>query len=572
MENKQEEFDLPMLTKAGIVAIPSLPILGIDAIAQGGPTPIALSVFALALLASKSPGIVRKAGENERFLLALERSPIWLERLDTMTRGYFSKRIAFLKKGVPVAKNHEVLAREVLPEMEALQPKPNMSGAIFPRYEEDKTLKLGGVLATGQRFEPHINAILGKGAIIAGGQDAGKSNLTGLIAACAGKCYMSLVVFDLKGEFYTLTEVVPNGVRAGHPSFAEEAGDGYYSLTVENAREFAEIIMVYGFQAIIDIPSYNGNNDEIAEVMAVLLNGLMDWSQQQAEQDRLPCLVITDEAHNFLPESRNLSAMRMTKDNYDLLQSAYSRMANTGRSYGYTLVMATQRIANIAKWSIANLRIKVIMAHAEKNDLDRCEEEVGKDVANRETVKTLEQGCGIVVGFTKEPYIVKFDKQPARHVSHTPMIERSHQRHKHTEAPCLSRVLATRTPGTNRSERVRYVKDDDYEFFQTRQRRASEYAPSSDERSTEPRIPAAQPEARSANAYGLRPASLPAERTGHFTARIPADLQNYYELYEPGIGLRDLGNLWHVNKDTAGKIKRRLLDYKLISPDGAKLV
>src|SRR5690242_19296736 len=96
-------------------------------------------------------------------------------------------------------------------------------------------------------------------------------------------------------------------------------------------------------------------------------------------------------------------------------------MGNAGRSFGYTLIMATQRLPNIAKWSIANLQNKVILAHAEKNDLDSCEEETG-GLVKRDVIKGLKQGTGVVIGFTGEPVIVQFDKQLARHVSVTPKV------------------------------------------------------------------------------------------------------------------------------------------------------
>ena len=410
-----------------------------------------------------------------------------------------------------------------------------ITAPVFPIYPANKTLRLGRVLQTGQRFDPHINMLLGKGAVVAGAQGAGKSNLTGLCAAGAGACGMSLVIFDLKRESYPLMEVLPNGMRAGHPSFLAEADRRYFPLTVQTASQFARLVMEGICQAIIDIPSYRGHYDEVAQVIAAVLGALMDWSERQQEGDRLPCLVITDEAHNFLPERTNLSSMVMRPESFDLMKQAYSRMINTGRSYGYTMLMATQRIANIAKWAIANLYIKVILAHTEKNDLDRCEEEVGKDVADRALVKRLEQGTGIVVGLTKEPCLVRFDRQPVLNCSRTPLIERSHQQGSRAVRPHLTEVLATVTsmagvePAAT-SERAPHLS---FTF--------------------PPSVPR-RPTATSTNAAP----------TGGFTATLPGSLRRARELYRPGMSHRDLARVMGLDKETAIELMRQLKTRRLI--------
>ena len=289
-----------------------------------------------------------------------------------------------------------------------------------------KVLHLGYNVETHERFTPHINQFLGRGALIAGSQGTGKSNLIGLLATSCGECSMPLVVIDYKGEFYPLCETLPNGIRAGHPSMREDVDGGFFGLTVESASELAALVMETPFQVIIDIPSYHGNNDSMARALAAFLHALMDYAVKvrRSGTEPWPCVVVTDEAHHFVPQMQNLSglAMRNPKESFGTLMSAYSRMANTGRSFGYTLVMATQRLPNIAKWSIANLHNKFILAHAEKNDLDACVAETG-GLIDREDIKHLPIGTGIVLGFTKEPCRVQFDAQP-HHVSTTPGIER----------------------------------------------------------------------------------------------------------------------------------------------------
>lgn len=303
-----------------------------------------------------------------------------------------------------------------------------------------------GKLAAGQKYLMHINGLLGNGGLVAGCQGAGKSNLLGLLAHGASKCGVGVLIIDYKGEFWPVIDVVDIGVRAGHPDLAAEVGEQYFVLTPGTAPDFVDMFMTFsdqGFVAVIDVPSYGGEVNLLAETLTLVLNELMNWSQRQKPADRLPCLVLTDEAHNFVPEQPNRSGLRMARPQFDALQSAYTRILNAGRSYGFTAVMATQRLTNIAKWSISNLQVKVIMRHTEKNDLDRCEEEAG-DIANRATVKNLPQGSGIVIGLSPDAQIVAFKKQPARHISVTPQIERVHERRgREIVKPRFSRVLAS---------------------------------------------------------------------------------------------------------------------------------
>ncbi len=312
-----------------------------------------------------------------------------------------------------------------------------------PEQQYQTLIELGKI--GNQQYLMHINGLLGAGALIAGCQGAGKSNLLGLLSHGASKCGVGVLIIDYKGEFYPVLDVVDIGVRAGHPDLAAEAGDRYYVLTPSTAPDFADMFLTFsdqGFVAVIDVPSYGGEVNLLAETLALVLNNLMDWSQRQKPADRLPCLVITDEAHNFVPEQPSRSGLRMAKPQFDALQSAYTRILNAGRSYGFTAVMATQRLTNIAKWSISNLQVKVIMRHTEKNDLDRCEEEAG-EVANRATVKAMPKGSGIVIGLSPDPQIVAFKKQPAEHISVTPQIERVHERRDQPVVrPRFSRVLA----------------------------------------------------------------------------------------------------------------------------------
>lgn len=290
-------------------------------------------------------------------------------------------------------------------------------------FREDELLRLGYLVQSGNdaRFDPHMDLLLGRGLIVAGVQGMGKSNIAALVMESASRCDMPVVMFDLKREYHTIGDVAPNAIRAGHESL-EGSIRGYFVLSEATTDEFAHLVMSGKHQAIIDLPSYGDDLNVCAKVMAALLKSLMAWSKAQGEDDRLPCLVMLDEAQVFLPQDQTLSPLN--RDTLITVQAAFWQMCNMGRSMGYTMCFFTQSIANLQKWAIKNCQCKVVGIHVEKNDLDRCVEEVDPELVTREQIKTMPKGVGVVIGFTPSQILVKFDKRLSRHVSNTPNVAR----------------------------------------------------------------------------------------------------------------------------------------------------
>ncbi|HZU03982.1 MAG TPA: hypothetical protein VFA10_30245 [Ktedonobacteraceae bacterium] len=307
----------------------------------------------------------------------------------------------------------------------------------------------------GKRFDPPFNQLFGRGALFTGTQGAGKSNLIALTVISAARNDIPVFLVDYKNEFYTLRDVLPNVVLCGHPSFAQHAGSPYYPLTKDDAAEFAAAIMENGWQAIFNVRSYRHDLDEMAEVLAAMLRAIVDWTLEQDDQEdgdapRIPGLVITDEAHNMVPEKPELSALPIEAKSFKLLKKAYVDVANAGRSFGLTMIMATQRLANIAKWSVANLQIQVIMRQDLINDIERCKEYVGAEQIK--VLPDLPAGKGFVKGLSKSPMLVQFDEQEARHVSKTPDLSNLKKRYHNKKRLPPGRVLSRRIEGTNEYE------------------------------------------------------------------------------------------------------------------------
>ena len=308
-------------------------------------------------------------------------------------------------------------------DTEPLENEQKNEQVVFPLYPQDERLSLGYLANVGRlaRFDPHMDMLLGKGLIVAGVQGMGKSNIAALVLESASRCDMPAVMFDLKREFHTIVDVAPNAIRAGHESLAGSI-PGYFVLSAQNADEFAHMVMTGKHQAIIDLQSYGGSLTEAAKIITAVLNSFLAWAKAQGEDNCFPCLMMLDEAQMFLPQNPQLSTL--SAETINTLQAAFFQMCNMGRSLGYTMCFFTQSIANLQKWAIRNCQRKVVGIHVEKNDLDRCEEEVDETVATREQIKTMPEGVGVVIGFTPAQQLVKFDKRVSRHVSNTPGVAR----------------------------------------------------------------------------------------------------------------------------------------------------
>ncbi len=430
-------------------------------------------------------------------------------------------------------------APDQVPPRQAVQGHLWTEPDVCDQGDSDELLHLGVVLPSGRLLRPHVNRLLGEGLFVAGNMGAGKTNLAALLAEQMGACYVPSIIFDLKREYGSLPGVLPTAIRAGHPRYAGEAGPGYYELTMDTASAFVASVMEQGFQAVVDLGSYQVI-DAMGLIIAEVIDALMAWSQEQPDEERPPCFVFLDEAHHFLPERTNLT--QLDRNIHVRLQKSFFRVCNLGRSYGYTMAFCTQRIANIAKWVIANCQVKVIMRHALDIDLDRCCEEVNKTVATREDIERLAPGMGIVIGLADRQFVAQFDRRASYHPSQTPKVNRAHLRYRDRRLPPLAQSPAGQ-PAL---------------------------------REVIPQPPAVDAQPRRLPVTGDVPkavkppaASVPSQR---FTAGLSPELQTAYEAWQEGMSLRDFGRALGVSKDTAGKLLQRLKDKKAVDVVGRKLL
>jgi Helicase HerA, central domain len=368
------------------------------------------------------------------------------EILDRVIPGRYARRLQELPPAAPAPQQragglarlfspHRHVEEEEEAEPEEETPAPETApetGApqrLFPLYHERETLRLGKVVKTGQRFDPHFNELLGKGIISSAVMGSGKSMANGLIIERAALAGMPAVVFDHKGEYASITELdFAKGLRVGADSTFDFCLTGSSPETLEvYAYDLVRKIIEGRYQAVIDLPSYGLGWIERARIVSAVGKALMAYSAHRQRHGILliPTLVVLDEAQLYLPENIKYLPSE-AKNNLDVLSdlnNAFFAMASNGRSNGYTTIISTPSLTYVAKAFIKSSQIYFFLRHSEKNDLDECMRMLDPYVT-RQQMETMPIGCGVVKGFTPTPLIVRFDTKKSRDLAQTPMLER----------------------------------------------------------------------------------------------------------------------------------------------------
>lgn len=569
-ENQEEKSQVQFSfgQKAAVFAPAALTAIGAD-VALHAPLPLAAAGLVGAFfLAKKSPEIYG-ALRGYAPLPEIKAKPVSERKPGEWTLGdrLMGRHLQEPSQADEPAPQ-EIEEPEDVPTQRMKQPV----AALFDNYPEDETLRLGRVLATGERFEPHIDGLFGKGLIASAVQGSGKSTLNRVIIEQAGKCGVPVVVFDHKGEYAPITDLpFVQGMRAGSDVLQANIGPSCFRLIPENADKFVARVMENRSQAIIDLPSYGDGWLERAEIVAAVGQALMRWSarQRQVGGVLLPCLVFLDEAQLYIPQNVNLLPPEAQKNRevLDSLSNAYFSLVSNGRSNGYTVCFSTQSLTYIAKWAIKSCQVKVFGRHTEKNDLDMCEQIISSKVASREDIETFAPGVAVVFGFTPQAMVIRFDKSQSRDISETPGIQRLRQRQSIQQPPDsgnlgnlleannltvddLLKALLERMPDVDPYDARYQNTEPEQPVVREQVAQQQYYRPVADE------MPGLPPTQRMEPLY-----ENPVRRS---SSALPLELQQALKAYEPGMSYRDLAKVLGIGKDTAGKRIEELRRRKLI--------
>jgi len=325
--------------------------------------------------------------------------------------------------------------RALVPVMEAA---PDDDEQLPDTIIEENPLYLSDV------FQPNIKSVLGAMLLLVGIRRSGKSNLLAVLAEELGRYAVPLVIFDTEDEYSGLvsSQHLPRGFHVGSADVQGEssAATRYVALDTEGAYEFGKAILDGHLQVVINLKSWQ--DEQAALVMAELINGLNDWQQERPNKERIPVMVMLDEATKWLPQNTGDSYVSKEMQS-ELHHAFFDVVVARGGKRGFSFVAACQRYSQINKNVLQSLW-KFLFLQTEDADLTRYER-LGLE---REDVVSLRQGeCFVfspsVIGFRT---MMRMRYSP--HMGHTPGLDDLF-RHTRQLAPVqsvLSRSFSAQRP------------------------------------------------------------------------------------------------------------------------------
>lgn len=281
----------------------------------------------------------------------------------------------------------------------AVRPSPAVAHVPKPAQGLDV-----GTIANGDGLGLDLAQLLVGRLLIQGVSGAGKSwALRRLMEQAAGQ--VQLIVIDPEGEFASLAGVLGILHIAGH------------QLSRAAIFNLAQRVRQHRLSIVLDL-SEQDRAGQMATA-AVFLQALIDAPREHWH----PCLVAIDEAHLFAPFGGHSAADSGTRK---AAIGAVVDLMGRGRKRGLAGVLATQRLARLAKSVSSEVQNFLIGLNTMDLDIKRAAEQIGWDHRKAfDRLPVLQPGEFIVVGraFSHYPVSVKVGPVVSRHIGAAPKAE-----------------------------------------------------------------------------------------------------------------------------------------------------
>ncbi|WP_294329500.1 ATP-binding protein [uncultured Sphingomonas sp.] len=243
-----------------------------------------------------------------------------------------------------------------------------------------------GVDGTGSPVPVDLEELLATRLLVQGNSGSGKSHLLRrLLEQSAG--HVQQVVIDPEGDFVTLSD------RYGH--LAIEAVDH----SERDVARFAARIREHRASVVLSLEGLEAEGQ--MRCAATFLNGLFD-----APRDHwYPALVVVDEAQLFAPAGGGEVAEEVRRASL----SAMTNLMCRGRKRGLAGVIATQRLAKLAK-NVAAEASNFLMGRTFLDiDMQRAADLLGMERRQAEAIRDLQRGhfLGLGPAITRRPVAIR---------------------------------------------------------------------------------------------------------------------------------------------------------------------
>ena len=288
-------------------------------------------------------------------------------------------------------------------------------------------------LCLSDRFIPSIQSFLGQIMLVCGLRRFGKSNFMAVFAEELARFFipevgpgsLPMLIVDTEDEYGPLAnrQYLPRGFTAGSPDLRRIMKNSI-GITVSNAYAIGQNMLEQTLQVVLNMKSYL-TDEEAALVLCELIRGMNAWEEARPNKERLPVMLLMDEASKWLPQDMRESSV--SKETQHLLyKTFFGTVVNRGGKRGWGAAFACQRIQQIHK-SALQAPWKFLFYQTQKVDLEQYE----TFGLQAEDVLTLRQGeC-----FIFSPSIIGFRtfirERTSPHLGHTPGIEAliAHRKH-----------------------------------------------------------------------------------------------------------------------------------------------
>ncbi|HEY5001898.1 MAG TPA: DUF87 domain-containing protein, partial [Ktedonobacteraceae bacterium] len=297
----------------------------------------------------------------------------------------------------PVVDEQGVQVTEDLPAQATtlLLPTPQEVSEMLP-----DTIIEENPLALADNFQPSVHTYLGQVVAVVGVRRSGKSHFIAVSIEELARYALPLVIFDTEDEYGSLVDprFMPRCVHVGsEEGLAESTSVAQYRvLDMEGAYAFGKSILEGRLQVVVNLRSWQ--DEDAAIIMSEIVDGMNAWQQAKKNEERIPVMVVLDEAQKWLPQ--NTGDKYVTSETQTLLHHAFNdTIVARGGKRGFGLILGFQRYSQINKNALQSTW-KFLFRQTETIDLKKYEA-LGIEV--EDTVSLLQGQCFVfsptVLGF-----------------------------------------------------------------------------------------------------------------------------------------------------------------------------
>lgn len=231
-----------------------------------------------------------------------------------------------------------------------------------------------GAQQNGARVSIDLEELLATRLLVQGNSGSGKSHLLRRLIEQSTK-WVQQIVIDPEGDFVSLSE------RYGHLVVDAERSDS-------DLEEIGRRVRQHRVSAVLNLESVDLETQ--MRCAGAFLNGLFDVPRDHW----YPVLVVVDEAQLFAPAA----AGDVTEEARKIALGAMANLMSRGRKRGLAGVIATQRLAKLAK-NVAAEASNFLMGRTFLDiDMARAADLLGMERRQAETFRDLQRGSFVALG------------------------------------------------------------------------------------------------------------------------------------------------------------------------------